>query len=198
MKKFLALILALTMVMSLGAVAFAADITGNGGDDLSTGNTAQEAVKVTVEQKVTTNHKYRVEVTWGDLTFKYTLTGERTWNPTNHTYTIGGSGNFTGTWDKESVEINVANHSDLPVKVSGSYAGDGTAIDGVDFELTNSSEATLAKCEVGQEPTGSGVTSMTLKLQDESKTPSDFDADSVTISEQEVGHVTIKVVAGDP
>lgn len=102
MKKFLALILALTMVFSLAGVAFAEDVAGNNVDATGAGS-ENNPVTVTVAAVSTV---YYVEINWDSLSFAYTASA--TWDPTTHKYYDEGK-------LKESANITVINHSNAQV-----------------------------------------------------------------------------------
>lgn len=106
MKKALSLVLALVLVLSLSLTAFAADTdsrdvtakyekTEIGGDDIRS-----------------------FELSWGELTFTYAETVEKTWNPNTHSYTE----ETTGGWKNDTANITVTSHSNVPLKVSMAVA----------------------------------------------------------------------------
>ena len=102
MKKALTIILALALVLSLAIPVFAAesdsrDVTAKyekteiGGDDIRS-----------------------FELSWGDLTFTYAETVEKTWNVKTHDY----DEEVTGGWTKDSADITVTSHSNVELNVS--------------------------------------------------------------------------------
>jgi hypothetical protein len=106
MKKTVAILLTLTLVLSLAIPAFAAesdsrDVTAKyekteiGGDDIRS-----------------------FELSWGDLTFTYAETVEKTWNVNTHDY----DEEVTGGWTKDSADITVTSHSNVELKVTMTVA----------------------------------------------------------------------------
>lgn len=142
MKKMLAMILALAMVLSMSVFAFAAEEeeTVAGGSDFATGS-ANEAVKV----EVTGGSKvYHVVVVWGNLTFTY---NKGTWQPESHTYDgIGFATEGTTKLMTTSKIITVYNHSNAQVNYVAAFDGE-SAKPGVEATLSGNTTATLANAE---------------------------------------------------
>ncbi|MBQ8566697.1 MAG: hypothetical protein IJ445_03835 [Clostridia bacterium] len=139
MKKTLSLILALVLMLSLNVTAFASDLGGS------------KDVTAKYEQNESEQPIYNVDLNWGDLTFTYTETTTKVWNPQTHTYDT----TTTGNWDKTEAAIKVTNHSNVSVDVSMSVAPvQGT---GVDVTLTGGN-ATLTAGEVGNVDGAASVT----------------------------------------
>ena len=111
MKKFLALILTLALVMSMNTVVFAANITTNNGTD-------EGEVKVEVSN-ATQTPVYKVVVNWDALTFTYDFGEGSQWDPEDHVYTEGaGAG-----WDNTEADISITNHSDIIVYATAKFNG---------------------------------------------------------------------------
>lgn len=108
MKKITALILALTLVMSLNITAFATTV-GTGDQDID--------VKGKYLDNSTTPTIYSVDVTWGAMEFIYTESGAMTWNPADHTYTDSTS----ATWVANGNTVTVTNHSNAEVTASFAF-----------------------------------------------------------------------------
>mgnify|MGYP003290500573 FL=1 len=139
MKRIITLLMVLAMVMSLSVTAFASDL-GESKD-----------VTAKYEKNESEQPIYNVDVNWGDLTFTYTETVEKVWNPDTHTYET----TTTGSWDKTESTVTVTNHSNVSVAVSMSVTpAQGT---GVDVSLTGGN-ATLAAGEVGNVDGAASVT----------------------------------------
>lgn len=131
-KKIIAMSLALVVIAGVGKgiVASAAvvkyddnttgkwtetpedDTINNNGTDMSASVTSEKTVTITSAQSATV---YSVDITWPDLTISE---GAATWQPSNHTYTGGGS-SWGSTYDSDSIvneaTITVANHSNASV-----------------------------------------------------------------------------------
>ena len=160
MKKIITLLMALAMVMSLSVTAFASDLGGS------------KAVTAKYEQTEDEKPVYNVDLNWGDLTFTYTETVEKEWNPETHTYDT----TTTGSWDKTETTITVTNHSNVSVDVSMSVTPvDGT---GVDVSLTGGN-ATLAAGEVGNV---SGAASVTGTIKVSGKPNSTVTEDGIKVA----------------
>lgn len=145
MKKIISMMLMLALVMSMSVTAFASDLGGS------------KDVTAKYEQSETEEAIYNVDLNWGDLTFTYTETVEKVWNPETHTYDSTVTG---GSWDKTEAEITVTNHSNVSVVVSMSVTPvTGT---GVEVALTGGN-ATLAAGEVGNVDGAASVTG-TVKI----------------------------------
>lgn len=107
MKKMLAMILALAMVLSMSVVAFAETIKQDGDKDVGD-------VKVNVSGGVADT--YHVVVTWESLNFAYAYSN---WDPETHSY----KGSWTGDVD---ADITVENHSNVKVKCGFAFKEETT------------------------------------------------------------------------
>ena len=84
MEKFVSIVLVLAMVFSFGINAFAAEIIA--GVNVGS-NDADTPVQIVVHDNAGTTIVYRIEVSWGDLTFTYHLNENKgIWNPQTHEY----------------------------------------------------------------------------------------------------------------
>ena len=108
MKKITALILALTLVMSMSITAFATTV-GTGDQDID--------VKGKYLDNSTTPTIYSVDVTWGAMEFTYTESGAMTWNPADHTYTDSTSATCVANGNT----VTVTNHSNAEVTASFAF-----------------------------------------------------------------------------
>lgn len=152
MRKFLATLLALTVVMSLGAVAFADRGPAAGTNNIETESGSAEidvSLSATISERPDT---YYVTVEWESMAFTYTENGADTWNHTSHTWTESG-----GTWSGggsggsgSSSTITITNHSSVGVTVGGSYAAkssgqydSGTPYNGVTLTFTGPASTSL-------------------------------------------------------
>ena len=119
MKKILAMILALAMILSMSAFVFAADVS------VSTNGNTDSAVKVTVNGNAT--KVYRIEIKWEALEFTYTMGA---WDTQTHTYK-------ETTWSAAKT-IAIINHSNAAVTAEANYVASAEP-DNVDITLTRTS-----------------------------------------------------------
>ncbi|MBR2387409.1 MAG: hypothetical protein IKB02_01430 [Clostridia bacterium] len=139
MKKILALVLALTMIVGMSIPAFAAEITESG-DKATVGDTVTITVSGTVNDSGDNVYgtTYSVVVEWDSMTFEYTSEKEvYTWDAENLEYVKDTSQSVTAHWDKSEAEITVTNRSNAKVYVTATITGDV-------FEVTSSAE--VAAC----------------------------------------------------
>lgn len=118
MKKAIALILTMVLLLSLSATAFA--------DTIQTGD---KNIDVTAQynQGITTPDVYSVDIQWEGMTFVYNESGSKVWNPATHTYTD----NTTAGWVDNTAAITVTNHSNVAVTAEFTYAPvEGTGVTG--------------------------------------------------------------------
>lgn len=141
MKKFLAMILALAMVLGMATAAFADDIKAVEDDPATDGvvdNQATHNVNVTVNSNDTA--VYKVTITWPSMDFVYSH-GDGKWDPDTHTYGDDNKGWKQGSADTYaetvSVDIMAHNHSNADVTVTASWTEDTTSVDGVDVTFSN-------------------------------------------------------------
>ena len=147
MKKVLAIILALTLVMSMSATVFAAD------ESDTVGQNGSKEIEVSAKYASSTNtpNVYSVDIEWSSMTFTYTQKDTKTWNAADHSYETASE----GEWDKTTATITVTNHSNVSVDVDVTY----TAVEntGVSGTLTNAS-AVLDAGEEGKYDNAASVT----------------------------------------
>lgn len=139
MKRIITILMALAMVMSLSVTAFASELGGS------------KDVTAKYERSESEQPIYNVDLNWGDLTFTYTETTTKVWNPDTHTYDT----TTTGGWDKTESTVTVTNHSNVSVAVSMSVTPAQRT--GVNVSLTGGN-ATLAAGEVGNVNGAASVT----------------------------------------
>lgn len=104
MKKVLAILVALTLMLSMSTAALAADITSNNGSQ--SGNVY---VQVTGTENV--GDVYAVNISWDSLTFVFKATG---WDST--------SLHYDGSWTTKTRDITVTNHSNVAITTTNSLS----------------------------------------------------------------------------
>lgn len=113
MKKVLAMLLALVLVLSMSTVALASGISGGTEGDIIVNVNSGEV-----------HHTRCIIIEWGNLTFTYTK-GDETWNPDTKSYDVK-----PGTWDNGNTStVTVTNKSDVAITVGAAITG-GSADDG--------------------------------------------------------------------
>ena len=150
MKRLFAFMLALSLIMSLGITAFAAE------DPETVGQNGSKEIDVTAKYASSTDtpNVYSVDIKWSSMTFTYTQKDTKNWNAADHSYETVSE----GTWDKTSATVTVTNHSNVSVNVDVNY----TAVEntGVSGTLTNAS----AVLDAGEEGNYNGADSVTATL----------------------------------
>ena len=110
MKKLLTATLTLALALSMSVNAFAATIDSSRKQDID--------VQAKYTDSVDFPTVYSVDISWGEMAFTYTVSGEKLWDPEKHDYEISTSYEWTATGN----EITVTNHSNTAVKVDFTYA----------------------------------------------------------------------------
>lgn len=122
MKRFITILLVLTMLAGMGSVAHAEpvdsgnkEITSVGGDDSSGSVDVYGGFRAADNSPV-----YSISITWPeDMTFKYKPSEARRWDPVKHTYYDEHVGY---DWTTQQLSIQIVNKSDVKVKVSATWA----------------------------------------------------------------------------
>ncbi len=152
LRKTTAVLTAAVLTMAMGMTAYAGQVTAPGGSEsrIVTGNYVEGSGSQTV---------YKVDISWGSMSFTYTAAGEGSWNPETHTYSEGGSGSWTGI-EEDTGKITVTNHSNAAVKATLGFEATSnfTAVEGV----FTKNELTLADASKEE------------SLNDPTKAPTDF------------------------
>ena len=167
MKKVLALILALTMVLSLGTVAMASNSTVVGG----TGNSTLDDVVVKVTEGGTTN-VYYITIEWDNMVFSYSNGGKR-WDAVNHEYDTVDAAWVGGN----TANIVVTNRSDVNVSV-GASVSDKDAGDHFKAELFPTSFDLTSYAAQPKDSPASNSFTLTVNVDG---VPSATDADGIVI-----------------
>lgn len=124
MKKFLALILTLALVMSMSTVAFAEDFVGNGEwNEETLGDKSTNNVQVTVNNGGDAI-VYRIVITWEPLAFTYDFGSGAVWNPETHEYDLPNDADGWG--GNNTADITIKNHSNADVNFSTAFNYDNT------------------------------------------------------------------------
>ncbi len=111
-KKIVAVALTLALVMGMSTIAFAADNTHD-----SVPSSEVIGVEGLYSGTGTVEDVYSVKIEWGEMLFTYTTSGDKTWDPTDHSYNVDD----TDKWVASGNEVTVTNHSNRPVKVAFSF-----------------------------------------------------------------------------
>ena len=173
MRKLFVTILVLLLVMSLSISGFATGSMGQG---------ESQNIDVTAKYsgEISTPAVYSVDIAWDNMVFTYSESGSMVWNPETHVY----QEKLTGTWDKETADITVTNHSNVEVSVEFAY--EANASYGITTTLTHTeAPVTLPAGAVGDVAGAAQVTS-TLTVSGQPN-------DAVTAEGVVVGKVTVKI-----
>ncbi len=187
MKKFLSVLLAVTMVVGLAATALAD--SGSNTFDNTTGDKENPPYTQTISVKAkikdgSIKTRYNVKVEWADLTFTFDRTAQ-TWNPETHLY------EGAGVWEKNSGEtesgyitnaIKVTNHSNAEVSVTATAP---SAKNGVTAALSITTATTLKNASVGDiygEPTKADSVSYDVSVTGTPTTDTEFAVGDITVT----------------
>lgn len=117
MRKLLSSLAAISLLLCLAAKTSAAEKSQN----------IDVTAKYTTE--TITPVSYSVDIVWTDMTFTYTKSRTRTWNPDKHSYKTSAA---KGSWDKKQATVTVTNHSNVDIRVTMEFIPvEGTGITGV-------------------------------------------------------------------
>lgn len=153
MKKILALVLAVMLVVSMAVTGFAAEV-----------NDGSKDVTASYVKGASSDTIYSVDVTWGSMSFTYTSPAQGTWNPESHAY---DGAETTGRWSYEADanKITVTNHSNAEVSVGLAYAAN-TGYEAVtgSFDKETLTLATAVDTEVDAAPSASAYLTLSGEL----------------------------------
>ena len=192
MKRFLTILLALTMLASVGSVAYA--VEGSGEETITdTANNTTVAIGGKYDASEKPKTVYSVNVSWDDLTFQCEILDKRVWNTDTHVY----DGQYDLKVTDKAKTVTVLNRSNADVKVKAELKEARTPIQGVQLALTgtadNTEEFTL------DDASGTGLNrehNLTVSLSKKSRenpNPEQF-KNSQTVT---AGTLTITVTAAD-
>lgn len=139
-RKLFVVALALVLTLCMTATAFAGsktvnDLTSEGGQ-----NPVNIDVTGTYSDTHTSSTVYSVDISWGAMSFTYSITGAAKWNPATHKYDTAGE---TTNWALKGTEgvdnaITVKNHSNISVIASFSFANAGDTAKNVEGTFSSS------------------------------------------------------------
>ena len=125
MKKFLSILLALVMALSLSVTAFAAENNGTSGTDITVNGTYSPGTS-------TADETISVDIAWEAMNFTYTAPSQGTWNPATHAY----EGQTAGGWSDNTRAITVTNHSNVAVNATLAFNADVAGVVGTFTEAS--------------------------------------------------------------
>ena len=130
MKKLIALLMALILVISRSATVFADEAT-------SDGEVLSNKVTVIIDSSSVPDDVFYVVVNWNSLNFTYSFGDRPVWNPEEHVYETKGE----GYWDKQEAGISVTNHSNVAISATAKFANNSTeaTVNNVTATLSNAS-----------------------------------------------------------
>lgn len=151
MKKVLSIVLAIAMIATMSAVAFAAEGSVAAESENATGSAAFDVNgKFTAAAHV---DKYKVDVTWTDTEFTYTEAATK-WNTQTHKWDETNASSWAGEGT-----ITVKNHSSKAVTATPSWAA---AVEGVVVSFEG--ESALGACPVDADDAAVPSTTFSAKV----------------------------------
>lgn len=174
MKKLIALLMALTLVISMSVTVLADTYEGSGTP--LTGD-----VTVIIHHDSIPADVYYVVVDWNSLSFTYSFGDRPVWNPEEHVYETKGEGD----WDKTNANITVTNHSNVAVSATAKFANDSTeaTVNNVTATLSNAS-FTLNAAAADSNPASadSKAIALTITGEPDAGIKSDFKISTISIT----------------
>ena len=110
MKRVISVVLTLVMMLSYSIVGLAGESTAD-----TVPFNKNDIIVIGILKEVKEEIIYKVDVTWGAMTFTYDKGGQ-TWDTENHKY-VSKSGS-TGSWTSLGNNITVTNHSNADIKTT--------------------------------------------------------------------------------
>lgn len=156
MRKFLSILLALTMAGAVSVSAYAATVTESGGE-----NSAD--VKGTYVAAKTTPTVYSVDVAWGSMEFTYTDAYIGDWNPETHQYVNPIPASWSCNTDAN--KVSVTNHSNTAITATLAYTqkAEYSAVTGA-FSETQLNIPTAVNTAVADAPNASSLLTLSGDL----------------------------------
>ncbi len=151
MKKVLSIVLAIAMIATMSAVAFAETFGGETGvGSIPNGGFKKEGIVVSGSyENAGFIPMYKVDVEWPSFAYNFKI--GKTWDPVNYVWVMTGNGQWT---DATARNINITNHSSDAIKVAASYSG----AEGTDFDFVPSTtDGVIAGASKGDNEIGAPV-----------------------------------------
>lgn len=174
-KKLTAVAMTGMMVLGMGtSVCAAPPITSVDGNDT-------HDVKATYDAQDKADIVYSVDIEWGSMEYKYTVSSEGTWDPETHSFKDATKGEWTCN-DGED-EVTVKNHSNAPVKAAFSYTpeADYNTITG-NFDEKTVDLPTAEDTELSNAPKATSTLSLSGALKKNVTTPTTIGTATVTLN----------------
>lgn len=147
MKKFIAMFLAMVMIMAMSVTAFAAEnetltespATGKDAGSYDIGVTGKyEADYINADPVIS------VDIEWESMEFTYAADGyQGVWNPGSHEYENSIAEGESGWRDNEGRNIKLTNHSNVGVEATFEFTKDSSISEDIGGEFTGLTESKL-------------------------------------------------------
>lgn len=137
-RKLFVVALALVLTLCMTATAFAGTSNVTDLSD-SSKNPVSIDVKGSYSDEHTSGTVYSVDISWGSMSFTYSISGAMSWNPNTHQYNDNEtkvwvlSNGIAGTDDA----ITVKNHSNAPINAELSFNSTVSSVTGGTFTSTS-------------------------------------------------------------
>lgn len=178
-KKLTAVAMTGMMVLGMGTSVCAAEPI------LPSKGAGTKEVKATYYTDDKADTVYSVDIAWGDMQYKYTVSTEGTWNPSTHKF---DGASETGNWscDTGANQVTVTNHSNAAVKAEFDYEAEGEykGITG-SFDGSTVNLATAEGTEVLNAPKATSTLSLSGALKKNVTTPTTIGTATVTLNAAE-------------
>lgn len=177
-KKLTAVAMTGMMVLGMGtSVCAASPITKIGDNDT-------KDVKATYATDKHAETVYSVDIVWGSMEYKYTVSSEGTWDPETHSFKDATEGEWTCNEGED--EVTVRNHSNAPVKAAFSYTpeADYNTITG-NFDETTANLPTAEDTEPSKAPERTSTLSLSGALNKNVTTATTIGTATVTLNAAE-------------